>query len=143
MYLSPHFTLAELTHSETATRLGLDNTPSDVVIENLKKTALGLETIRTRLGVPVIVTSGYRSRAVNAAVKGQPASQHLLGQAADFIAPAFGGPATVVAALIDCTDVEYDQLILEFDRWVHVSFAANPRRQALHIDASGTRPLWK
>jgi hypothetical protein len=142
MMLSPHFSLAELTFSQTAARRGIDNTPPADVLAELKRTALGLEAVRVRLGcAPVLISSGYRSPAVNAAVGGSKASQHMTGQAADFTAPRFGSPAEVVAALVD-SGVEYDQLILEFGRWVHISFADTPRHQALTIDSMGTRPLF-
>lgn len=139
MNLSPHFTLAELVATQ---HREIDNDPPLEVVAALKRTALLLEAVRTRLGVPVIVSSGYRCPALNAAVGGQPNSQHLTGQAADFIAPAFGDPTTVASALRDCADVAYDQIILEFGRWVHISWADQPRRQALIIDKTGTRPMW-
>ena len=68
MQLTQHFTLAELTKSTTAQRLRLDNTPPPELMPRLVRTAEMLERIRSTLGVPVVVTSGYRSRAVNAAV---------------------------------------------------------------------------
>jgi len=140
--LSPHFSLEELTITRHA---GIDNRPPADVVTRLTRTAQGLESVRTRLGVPVIVSSGYRCPALNRAVGGQPNSQHLVGEAADFIAPAFGGPATIVSALLDCRDVDFDQLIEEHGAgasWVHVSFVSGraPRRQVLMIDANGTRP---
>lgn len=141
MWLSPHFTLDELTLSETAERLGLDNKPGADVLANLKRTAMGLEGVRVRLGgAPIIVSSGYRAPAVNRAIGGSANSQHMTGQAADFTSPRFGTPRQIVDALVD-SDVPYDQLILEFGRWVHISFADSPRRMALIIDRAGTRPL--
>lgn len=141
MNLSPHFTLAEMTVSDTAARHGLNNEPPESVMPALMKTALGLEAVRIRLGcAPIIVTSGYRSAAVNAAVGGQRNSQHILGEAADFIAPRFGAPWDVGIALRD-GGIEYDQLIVEFGRWVHISFSKNPRHMALQIDRNGTRPM--
>lgn len=140
-WLSPHFTLDELTVSQTAARLGLDNDPGPEVLAALKRTALGLEAVRVRLGgAPILVSSGYRSPAVNAAVGGSPSSQHMRGEAVDFTSPRFGTPRQIVDALAD-SDVPYDQLILEFGRWVHISFSGTPRRHALVIDRSGTRPL--
>lgn len=142
-YLSPHFTLAELTVSETAARRGIDNTPPPDVLERLRRTAQGLEAVRVRLGgAPIVVTSGYRAPAVNAAVGGQPNSQHMRGEAVDFISPRFGSPTEVATALRD-SGIEYDQLILEFGRWVHISFVErNPRHHALVIDTAGTRPMF-
>ena len=140
--LSAHFSLDEFTTSQTAARRSIDNTPSPDVMQALKNTAQGLEAVRVRLGcAPIIVTSGYRSPRLNRAIGGSKNSQHMTGQAADFIAPAFGNPSEVVAALRD-SGIEYDQLILEFGRWVHISFAPKPRHMALIIDAEGTRPMW-
>jgi hypothetical protein len=138
MNLSPHFTLDELIATQ---HRGIDNTPPPDVAANLVKTALLLEQVRTKLGVPVIVSSGYRCPELNKAVGGQPKSQHLTGQAADFIAPGFGSPSTVAAAIRD-SQIPYDQLIIEFGRWVHISWATTPRHQALAIDNTGTRPMW-
>ncbi len=141
IHLSPHFGLDELTHSQTAARLGLDNDPGPQVLAALKRTALGLEAVRLRLGgAPILISSGYRSPAVNKAVGGSLASQHIRGEAVDFTAPRFGDPRQIVDALVG-SDVPYDQLILEFGQWVHISFADRPRRLALVIDRSGTRPL--
>lgn len=142
MNMSPHFTLAEFVISETAARSGIDNDPPIELLPALKRTALGLEAVRVRLGgAPITVTSGYRCPALNAAIGGAKDSQHMRGEAADFICPRFGTPAEVAAALRD-SGIEYDQLLLEFGRWVHISFSAAPRRQALIIDARGTRPMW-
>lgn len=140
-WISPHFTLDELLFSQTAERMGLDNTPGPDELAALKRTAMGLEAVRVRLGgAPIVITSGYRSPTVNAAVRGSRTSQHTRGEAADFIAPRFGNPRAIVDALAD-SDVPYDQLILEFDRWVHISFSHQPRHHALVIDRSGTQPL--
>src|SRR5262245_33476946 len=128
-YLSPHFTLEELTQSQQATRLGLDNRPTPEALQNLPKLAQLLETVRMHLGAPVIVSSGFRSTAVNDAVGSAVTSQHLTGQAADFIAPGFGAPQTVVSHLMDILSVDFDQLILEFGAWTHISWAPHPRRQ--------------
>ena len=146
MNLSPHFTLAELTVSDTAARRGIANEPPPDVVQALKRTALGLEAVRVRLGgAPVIVTSGYRSLELNRAIGSKDTSQHVKGEASDFIVPRFGTPSEIVAALRD-SGIEYDQLILEFAGtgrgWVHCSFSSAPRHQALMIDEQGTRPLW-
>ncbi|MFA5901185.1 MAG: D-Ala-D-Ala carboxypeptidase family metallohydrolase [Hyphomicrobium sp.] len=142
MKLTDHFTLAELTHSQTADRLGLDNTPPPAVVTRLIATAHGLEMIRALVQCPVTVSSGYRSPAVNAAVHGAPASQHLTGQAADIIAPWFGPPKRLMEAIIKAA-LPFDQCILEFagqgGGWVHVSFTDKPRGQALVVDRDGTR----
>lgn len=125
MRLTPHFTLSELTRSGTASRLGLNNTPPADVLPALQTTAEMLERIRATLGVPVIVTSAYRSPELNRAVGGVTSSDHMAGQAADFVAPAYGSPflvASLLAPLVRTLGIE--QLILEGvkgKQWVHVS----------------------
>ena len=146
MNLSTHFSLAELVASGEAARRGIDNSPTPEALAALRRTALGLETVRMRLGgMPVIISSGYRCLALNRAIGSKDTSQHLLGEAVDFICPRFGSPANIVAALKD-SDVPYDQLILEFARsgggWVHVSFSERNRRQAFSLDERGVQPLF-
>ena len=99
MQLTPHFSLAEMTASSTAQRQGLDNTPTPEALQRLTLTAAMLERVRAHLGVPIVVTSGYRSRAVNAAVGGVTSSDHAIGAAADIVAPKFGAPYAVAKAL--------------------------------------------
>lgn len=140
MNLSSHFTLDELVASQEAARAGIDNTPPADVVERLKHTALGLEAVRIRLGVPVVVSSGFRCLTLNRRLGSADTSDHVKGDAADFIAPRFGSSSTIVSALIDA-GIEYDQLIDEFGRWVHVSFGPRRRGQVLTIDARGTRPF--
>lgn len=140
-YLSPHFTLAEFTASETAARRGIDNTPPPAVMAALLKTAQGMEAVRVRLGgAPITVSSGFRSLELNRAIGSRDTSQHVKGEACDFICPRFGTPRQVVDAIKD-SGIEFDQLILEFNRWVHISFTDKPRHQVLVIDRDGTRPL--
>lgn len=139
MNLSPHFTLEELIATQ---HRGIDNSPPPDVLANLGFTAKNLEAVRAYLGCPIIISSGYRCPELNKAVGGQPKSQHLTGQAVDFIAPGFGPPRAVAARLKD-SGIGWDQLIVEFDRWVHISFAPTSQRgQMLCIDSSGVRPLF-
>jgi zinc D-Ala-D-Ala carboxypeptidase len=142
MRLSPNFTLAELTISETAARHGLDNTPPQEVIENLKLLAQSLQEVRAALGNKVIiVTSAYRSPQVNSKVGGSKNSDHTRGLAADIIVPSFGTPNDVVSAIL-ASGIPFKQVIREFDRWTHFAIPAPgeaPRRQALIIDRQGTR----
>ena len=125
MKLSPHFSLAELTASATAQRLGLDNTPAQELLPRLVLTAEMLERIRSTMGVPVTVTSGYRAPAVNHAVGGVTSSDHAQGHAADIVAPGYGTAydvATKLAPLVSTLGI--GQLILEGvkgKQWVHVS----------------------
>ena len=121
MKISEHFTLEELSFSEGAARLGLDNTPTSIVITNLGLVAAVME-IRTLLGDrPIVVHSGYRSAEVNRAVGGVVTSAHGRGLACDFVCSAFGTPAEVARAILK-SDIEYDQLILEYGR-VHIGLA--------------------
>lgn len=141
IYLSPHFTVDELTFSQTAERQGIDNMPGPDQLAALRRTAMGLEGVRVRLGgAPILISSGYRCPALNRAIGGSAKSQHMAGEAADFTAPRFGSPREIVDALVDA-DIGYDQLILEYGRWVHISFAPRARHHALIIDRTGTRPL--
>lgn len=136
--LSPHFSLSEMTSSDTAVRKGIDNRPTPEAMAALVRTATGLEGVRALLGVPVLVSSGYRSRDLNELIGGQPLSQHCKGEAADFTAPLYGTPEQIATRLVK-SSLAFDQLIVEFGRWVHCSFTATPRRQALVIDHTGTR----
>ena len=140
MRLTPHFTLDELTFSETATRLGIDNTPTIEVRQNLAILALGLENVRELLGTPIYVSSGYRCLELNNILKSKPTSYHVKGLAADFRSDRYGDPNSIVFAIIN-SDIHYDQVINEYNKWVHISFAASgetPRKQALIIDKNGT-----
>jgi hypothetical protein len=137
MKLSEHFTLDELTFSQTAARMGLNNEPPPRIVENLTFLASRLEEIRALLKAPMVVSSGYRSPAVNDAVGGAATSQHRFGLAVDFVAPGFGDPFEVAQA-IAASGIAFDQLIHEYGKWVHISFVRNnPRRQALSIFKPG------
>ena len=138
MNLSPHFYLDEFVNSQTAARQGIDNNPTTSILLRLQRTALGMELVRNLLGAPIIISSGYRSPALNKAVGGAANSQHMTGEAVDFTCPGFGSPAQIVEA-IKGSSVPYDQAIIEFSRWVHISFADKNRRQTLVIDSNGTK----
>lgn len=132
MNLSPHFTLEELTFSQIASRKNLDNTPTADIIENLKLVAVALEAVRTIVGRPIIVSSGYRSYLVNKAAGGALNSAHMSGLAADINVK--GMDPSSLAHIIKVSQIPYDQLILEYDAWVHVGVAkSNPRHQLLTI----------
>ena len=139
MQLTEHFTLDELTHTD---HRELDNTPNDAELENLKRLAEFLEQLKTVLGgKPIMVNSAFRSKQVNDAVGSKDTSQHRIGCAADIRVPGMT-PDEVVRAVI-ASDLGYDQVIREFDRWTHISIpneaARSPRKQALIIDKQGTR----
>ena len=146
MQLSEHFTLEELTVSETAARKGLDNTPTGEALANLTRLAAFLEDVRELLGKPIHVNSAYRAPEVNASVGGSKTSFHCLGLAADLRVTGMT-PDQVVKA-IKASGLVYDQLIREFSDpvkgggWTHVSIAPEnkaARKQALIIDKAGTR----
>jgi hypothetical protein len=139
--VTPHFTLAELTHTDHRT---LDNTPGAEELVNLKRLALFLEQVKEALRFkPIIITSAYRSKAVNDAVGSKDTSQHRRGCAADFRVPGMT-PNQVVRVLVG-SGLDYDQIIREFDAWTHISIPntpeAKPRKMALIIDKAGTRPF--
>ncbi|AXF86785.1 hypothetical protein DTO96_102541 [Ephemeroptericola cinctiostellae] len=127
--LSEHFSLEEMTASQTAVRRGLNNTPTASIVSTLKKTAAKMELVRALLGVGIHVSSAYRSPSVNRAIGGASTSQHCKGEAIDFTAPQFGTPREVAKA-IAASGIEFDQLIFE-GTWVHVSFSDRPRRNVL------------
>lgn len=127
MQLSKNFSLHEMIKSETALRKGLDNTPTDDVVENLKTLVENvLQPIRESYGKGIKVNSGYRSPDVNASVGGSTTSDHTRGMAADIEIP--GVPNAELAEWI-AENLEFTQLILEFytpgvpdSGWVHVSY---------------------
>jgi uncharacterized protein YcbK (DUF882 family) len=139
--LSEHFTLEELTHSEVAERKNLDNTPNALEVSNLVRLAVLLEEVRSLLNKPILLNSGFRSKAVNDSVGSKDTSQHRIGCAADIRVPGMT-PKQVVEAVI-ASDIGYDQIIEEFGSWTHISVpdtaARPPRKQALIIDKAGTR----
>ena len=136
MNLSKHFSLAEFTKSQTAIRRGINNNPTAAhkaamvaLCENV------LEPVRAHFGKPVKVSSGYRSRALNAAVGGSNSSQHSKGEAADIEIPGVDNRRLAHWIAANCP---FDQLILEGAKrgnpnagWVHVSYGPRNRRQQL------------
>ena len=135
--MTPHFTLAELTHTD---HRSLDNTPNAAELANLKRLADFLEVVKTTLGgKPIMINRAIRSKAVNDAVGSKDSSQHRLGLAADFRVPGMT-PDAVVRTII-AANLPYQQIIREFDAWTHISISDKPRRQALIIDKAGTRPF--
>lgn len=128
MQLSENFSLEEMVRSQTAARLGIDNTPSPEVVANLKALCVHvLEPVRAHFNSPVIVSSGYRCPQLNVAIGGSKTSQHCNGEAADF--RILGQPNIVVFKWI-WHNLDYDQLIYEFGEsgWIHASFSAHRMR---------------
>jgi zinc D-Ala-D-Ala carboxypeptidase len=144
MNLTPHFSLEELTASETAERNGWDNSPNDQELANLTRLADFLEQVKVVLGGrPIMISSGLRTKKVNDAVGSRDTSQHRIGCAADFRVPGMT-PDEVVRKIV-ASGIGFDQVIREFDRWTHISVpnsdSTAPRKQALIIDKAGTRPF--
>jgi len=141
MKLSEHFTLDELTYSDIAKRHSLDNNPDKFTIANLTRLAVLLEDVRNLFNQPIRINSAYRSITVNSLLGSKPTSQHCIGCAADIRIDGLT-PDQIVKKIIK-SDIQYDQLIREFDSWVHISVPNGEgyiaRKQALIIDKSGTR----
>jgi len=141
MRLTQNFTLAEMTASQTAVRNGIDNTPDAACIENLRRLCNILEEIRTLVGKPITITSGFRGREVNATIGGSKNSQHMYGCAADFRIT--GLTPDEVIRIILTAGIKFDQLIREYDSWVHISVPLSGRAwrmECLIIDKRGARP---
>ena len=148
MNLSKSFTLNELTKSQEATRLGIDNTPNEEHILNLKLLCENvLQPIRDFYGMPLSVSSGYRSAAFCEAIGSSSKSQHTKGQAADF--EIFGVANKDLADFV-VKNLDYDQCILEFwnenepnSGWVHCSFnASGNRKQFLKAEKLNGRVVY-
>ena len=141
MNLTEHFSLDELT---ATSHRQFDNTPNDSELANLLRLAEFLEQVKTALdGKPIMINSGFRSKQVNDSVGSKDTSQHRIGCAADFRVPGMT-PDAVVRAVI-AAGLPFDQIIREFDSWTHISVTnapdGAPRRQALVVDKTGTRPF--
>lgn len=132
VWLTPHFTLGEMTASGTAVRRGLKNVPSAVAVENLRALCREvLEPLRRQVGC-VRVTSGYRSEALNRAVRGAENSQHRRGEAADVHCSSLEQAKKWFEIVRQTTD--FDQLLLERRMkngccWLHVSYVRQPGRR--------------
>lgn len=138
MKLSEHLDLAEVTRSESAKRKGISNEPTVEHLENFKKLAEHIfEPIRNNFNVPIHISSGYRSKALNTAIGGASNSQHCLGQAIDIDMDGSSSGVTnkMVFDFIKST-LNFDQLIFEFGNannpdWVHVSYSDRNRKEIL------------
>lgn len=145
MNLSDHFTLEEFTASQTAARYGISNyLPADL-LRNAKACAAMLERIRSFLGYPLLITSGYRSLKLNSMLGSKSTSAHTEGFAADWHCPQAGTPMEISKALSAHVDeLGIGQLINEFPGpggWVHTSAkAVEPRHRIITINQAGTFP---
>jgi len=141
--LSPSFTLDQMTHSDTALRKGIDNTPNAGEITNLTKLCETLlEPVQQLIGVPLVINSGYRSPTLNQAVGGATGSAHMDGRACDF---KLGKGMDLQTAFdqLRRSSLPYDQIIFECKAWIHIAIpkvGVGPRRQAM--TATGTPGKW-
>lgn len=147
MQLTKHFTLSELASSSIAQKNGINNTPNEAVIDNLIIVCEGLEVIRKEAGLPIVITSGYRSKELNRHpdIKGSETSQHLDGQAADINIPGMAVEELfqLIKMLVRQGNINVDQCIQEFDRWVHVSFRyKNNRNEFLRAVKSKGKTMY-
>ncbi|WP_298574650.1 D-Ala-D-Ala carboxypeptidase family metallohydrolase [uncultured Porphyromonas sp.] len=147
--MSKYFTMEEMTHSDTAVRLGKPNKPNKTEQEDLERLMEYLDEVREKFGKPIIVTSGYRSGGkggVNEAVGGRPDSQHTKGQAADLVAENTIELKRLFGIIRQHGG--FDQLILECPPgrrwWIHVSInprERKPRGQVLEYNGHGYRKM--
>jgi hypothetical protein len=146
MQISKHLSLAEVSRSETAKRRGINNTPSGEHLENFKKLAENIfEPIREHFGVPIHISSGYRSKELNSAIGGSSTSQHCQGEAIDIDMDGSKGGVTNKMVFDFIKDnLVFDQMIWEFGtdknpNWVHVSYESTgkQRKQILKAVKSG------
>jgi len=141
MKLSKYFDLRELIFSKIAEENGIDNTPTPEILEKLKYTASQFDKVRELLGKPVNVSSGYRCLQVNRRIGSKDTSQHLKGEAVDFKCELFGNPKKVFDKIKE-SNIQFDQLIVEFNSWVHISFVKNGgRRECLIYDRFGVERI--
>ena len=146
--MTPHFTLAEFEASQTAARLRIGNRVPPELMPNALATLEMLERIRAALSeragrpVPIIISSGYRSPNVNAAVGGSASSDHMQARAADWTAPSFGTPFQVASFLAPRVgELGIGQIIHEFGAWVHTSTRVPSKviNRIITISHAGTR----
>jgi hypothetical protein len=132
MRLTRNFSLEQLIYSDTALRAGIDNSPAPDIVRNLRLLAKGLEQVQALTGFPLEISSGYRCPELNRRIGGAKTSQHTQGLAADFTCAEFGPPVDVIKAIRD-SGIIFDQCILEYAKWVHISFSKAPRGKVLTI----------
>ena|SRR3972149_6255743 len=129
--ITENFSWSEVTFSETAIRAGIDNNPPDELLPNIQRMARFMEEVRYVLGGRSIhITSWYRSSEVNVLIGGSKTSAHVKGLACDFICSSLGNPLRVAKEIAQ-SNLDFDQIIHEFGRWVHIGLAEGNRRQLL------------
>ena len=130
MMLTDNFSLGEFLVSQTAARHGIDMTPPQSVIDNLRHLCVTvLQPLRGELGDPIRISSGYRPPELNDIIGGSKTSAHRFGRAADFNVKGYT-PYEVVDYIVR-SDFVFDQVINEFGKWIHVGIAEIPRGEVL------------
>lgn len=135
MKLSKDLYLKEVIKSNTATRKGIDNSPTEEHLNNLRLIAIRIfQPIREHFDFPIGISSGYRSKALNKAIGGSKSSQHCCGEALDIDADIFGGVTNAEIFHFIKHNLDYDQMIWEFGNdnepdWVHVSFKSDGKNR--------------
>jgi Peptidase M15. len=143
--LSKSFTLAEMTYSSTAIKHKTPNVPNDAQIKNLTLLCTNiLQPLRDKIGKPIKINSGFRSAAVNKLVGGVSTSAHCFGLAADIVCPTYGNAkefCKYVEKFLKDNKIEFDQLIYEYNSWVHIGIKhrdGRQRKQVITINSRGT-----
>lgn len=128
-----NFTISELCESDKAKQHNIKNIPTIPIVDNmLDLIVYCLQPVRDYIKKPMIITSGYRNPELNKLVGGKPNSQHLEGKAADFIVK--DETVSGIIFKIQTSNLEYDQLINEHNKWIHISFnKGKNRKQVLYI----------
>jgi len=145
MKLSKNLSLSEVIKSNTAIKNGIDNSPTLVHLNNLEILAEKIfQPIREHFGVPIGISSGYRSKALNKAIPGSSkTSQHCKGQALDLDADIYGKVTNKEIFDFIKDNLEYDQLINEYNySWIHVSYSENNRKQVLKTSKVGGKTIY-
>lgn len=131
MKLTEHFSWDEVTFSETAIRNDINNTPPEDLNHNIMRMARFMEQVRYVVGGrSIFISSWYRSPELNALIGGSKTSAHMKGLACDCVCPMLGSPLRFAQEILQ-SNLDFDQVIHEFGRWVHIGLAEGNRRQAL------------
>ena len=128
-----NFKISEFIYSNVANKNGINNMPDLNSLDNILNLIIYcLQPLRNKIKKPIIITSGYRCIKLNNILGGKKNSQHLIGCAADFVV--FDLKPSQIIEIIKNTSIEFDQIINEYDKWVHISFVKNKnRKQILYI----------
>ncbi|MBR3604825.1 MAG: hypothetical protein IKL52_02205 [Candidatus Gastranaerophilales bacterium] len=125
-----NFSISELIYSDIAKKFNINNFPSEKELNNILELIFYcLQPIRNLIQKPMIITSGYRCKKLNELVNGVKNSSHLRGCAADFIVKEI--PIKDVVEMISNSNIPFDELINEYDKWVHISFVKGKNRRKI------------